>query len=114
MCRLKMCKNTRKKRWQGNPLSPQPLLLLLSQLHVPLDHFQDVLRLVVRQARQVQLPAHRSWPRHAELLLLLVQEGWTRRGTGAAAPGAEAGTTLEEDERDGEIKNVFVESIHSF
>lgn len=32
------------------PISPQPVLLLFSQFHVPLDHLQDVLSLAVRQA----------------------------------------------------------------
>lgn len=49
----------------GTTSSPQPLLLLLPQLHVPLDHLQDVLGLVVRQAGQVQLPAHGPLPRRA-------------------------------------------------
>lgn len=85
---------TRKSAGRGIPVSPQPLLLLLPQLHVPLDHFQDMFCLVICQARQVQLPAHGSWPRHAELL---VQEVRTRRGKSTTAPVAEAGTTLGED-----------------
>lgn len=98
MCRLKRVKilegkKKEKRSWQGNPVSPQPVLLLLSQLHVPLDHFQDVLRLVIRQARQVQLPAHLSWPQRDELQL---RRERTRRGTGTGAPGAEAGITLGE------------------
>lgn len=64
-----------------------------------------MLCLVIRQARQVQLPAHRSWPRHAELL---VQEGRTRRGAGTAALGAEAGTTLGEDRGVEKLKRVHL------
>lgn len=86
--------NTRKKCWQEIPISPQPLLLLLSQLHVPLDHFQDVLGLIICQARQVQLPAHRSWPQHVGLLLVRKRR---RDGGAAAGLGAEAGTTLGKD-----------------
>ena len=43
--------------------SPEPVLLLLPQLHVSLHHLQDVFCLIVRQARQVQLPPHLSWLR---------------------------------------------------
>lgn len=81
------------------PVSPQPVLFLLPQLHVPLHHLQDVLRLVVRQGRQVQPPAHRSWLRHAGLLVWA--GAGSRRGTATADLGAGAGTTLKEGQKDG-------------
>lgn len=89
------------------PVSPQPVLFLLPQLHVPLHHLQDVLRLVVRQGRQVQPPAHCSWLGHAGLLVWGgVWAGGdrgagSRRGTATADLGAGAGTTLKEGQKDG-------------
>lgn len=69
--------------WREGSLSPQPVVFLLPQLHVSLHHLQDVLGLVVRQGRQVQPPAHGSWPRHAELLVR-GGGGLGRQGRGGA------------------------------
>lgn len=106
-----MCKNTTRGVPTGEkPLSPQPLLFLLSQLHVPLDDLQDVLRLVVRQARQVQLPAHRLWPSPRRAA------GPRGEDEDAAALGAEAETTLREERGMGECHrgSSFVELTHAF
>lgn len=73
--------------WGGGARSPQPVLFVLAQLHVSLHHPQDVLRLVVRQGRQVQPPAHCSRPRHAELLLLLLLVRVGEHGGGGVEEG---------------------------
>lgn len=85
-------------RREEKTTSPQPLLLLLSQLHVTLNHLQDVLRLVVRQARQVQLAAHRFRLFHSELpMMTMAVNARRRRAAGAVVLEAEVGTRLEKD-----------------
>ena len=41
-----------------NSISPETLFLSFSEIEVSLDHLENMLRFIVRQTRQVQLPPH--------------------------------------------------------
>ena len=47
---------------QNRSISPETLLLFFSEIEVSLDHLEDMLRFIVGQTRQVQLPPHDLTP----------------------------------------------------
>lgn len=46
----------------NSSISPKPFFFFLPQVEVSLDHLEDMLGFIIRQAGQVQLPPHDSMP----------------------------------------------------
>lgn len=58
--------------------SPESCLFCLAKLHVPLHHLQHVLRLIIRQTREIQFTAHPRLTKYLSQLLDKNTNGRTR------------------------------------